>query len=364
VKALVGVDIGGTKTAVVLGRLTSREPEILGRQAFATEHGEGYAPVVDRICTTTRDLLSSHSIPHADLSGIGISCGGPLDSRKGLVLSPPNLPGWDRVPVAELLSRSLGAPARLQNDANACAVAEWRFGAGRGCRSMVFLTFGTGIGAGLILDGRLYEGPTDLAGEVGHLRLAEDGPEGYGKRGSFEGFCSGGGIARLARAEAERRIAAGDAAAFCPDRAGLDGITAQAVAEAAARGDPAARGVLVESGRWLGRGLALIVDLLNPERIVIGSIYVRCRQFLEPAMRGELAREALGLSVAACEVVPAGLGEAIGDYASLTVAMAAAGRESGAQGAVQRPRTAAASREAGRESGAQGAVQRPAQGEG
>ena len=281
-KALVGVDIGGTKTAVVLGRLADREPEILHRQAFPTEHGRGPAPVIDRICSTARAMLASRSIPPSDLAGVGISCGGPLDSRKGLVLSPPNLPEWRHVPIVDLVSRSLGAPARLQNDANACAVAEWRFGAGRGCRSMVFLTFGTGMGAGLILDGRLYEGPSDLAGEVGHIRLAEDGPEGYGKRGSFEGFCSGGGIARLARAEAERRLAAGEAAAYCPDREGLDGITAQAVAEAAARGDASARRVLAESGRWLGRGLAVLVDVLNPERIVIGSIYARCREFLEP----------------------------------------------------------------------------------
>jgi glucokinase len=329
VKVLVGVDIGGTKTAVVLGRLADGNPgrpEILDRQAFDTEHGQGPGPVVDRICSTARTLLDAHAIPASDVAGIGISCGGPLDSRRGLVLSPPNLSGWDRVPVATLLERALGAPARLQNDANACALAEWRFGAGRGCRNMVFLTFGTGMGAGLVLDGRLYEGPTDLAGEVGHVRLAEDGPEGYGKRGSFEGFCSGGGIARLARAEAARRLAAGAPVGYCPDPAGLDGITARTVAEAATRGDPAARAVLAESGRWLGRGLAVLVDVLNPERIVIGSMFVRCREFLEPTMATELAREALPSAAAACTVVPAGLGEAIGDFACLAVAMAAAGR--------------------------------------
>jgi len=327
VKALVGIDIGGTKTAVILGRLESRQPRIVDRQAFPTEHGRGHGPVVDRICSTARVLLAAHALAPTDLLGIGVSCGGPLDGRKGLVLSPPNLPDWHEVPIVDLLSRELGAQTRLRNDANACAVAEWRFGAGRGCRSMVFLTFGTGMGAGLILDGRLYEGPTDLAGEVGHIRLAEDGPEGFGKRGSFEGFCSGGGIARLARAEAERRLEAGEPAAFCPRRECLEGVTAQAVAEAAGGGDPTARRLLAESGRWLGRGLAVLVDVLNPERIVIGSIYGRCREFLEPSMRAELEREAIGLSVAACTVVPAGLGEQIGDYASLTVAMSAAGME-------------------------------------
>lgn len=328
-KVLVGVDIGGTKTAVVLGSLADGgpgEPVILDRRAFATEQGHGPGPVVERILAVARSLLARRGVSAGDLAGVGASCGGPLDSRRGVVLSPPNLPGWDRVPVADLLGRGLEAPAALQNDANACALAEWRFGAGRGCRSMVFLTFGTGMGAGLILDGRLYEGPSDLAGEVGHVRLAEDGPEGYGKRGSFEGFCSGGGIARLARAEAERRLASGEAPAFCPGRSGLEGITAKAVAEAAAAGDPAARAVLAESGRWLGRGLAMIVDVLNPERIVIGSIFARCRPFLEPAMAAELAREALPGAAAACTVLPAGLGEAIGDYACLAVAMTAAGR--------------------------------------
>lgn len=324
-KALVGVDIGGTKTAVVVARLTDGQPQILDRQAFPTERDHGPGPVIDRIGSTARALLAARSMGADRIAGVGISCGGPLDSRAGLVLAPPNLPGWDRVPVVEMLSRALDAPARLQNDANACAVAEWRFGAGRGCRTMVFLTFGTGMGAGLILDGRLYEGPSGLAGEVGHVRLAEDGPEGYGKRGSFEGFCSGGGIARLARVEAERLIAAGVPPSFCPDPAGLEGITTQAVAEAAVRGDASARRVLAESGRWLGRGLAVLVDVLNPERIVIGSIYARCRRFLERTMREELEREALHPSASACTVVPAGLGEAIGDWASLVLAMSAAG---------------------------------------
>jgi glucokinase len=327
VRALVGVDLGGTKTAVVLGRLEGRRPQILDRQAFATEHGRGHGPVIERICSTALAMLDARGIRRGDLGGVGVSCGGPLDSRQGIVVSPPNLPEWRGVRVVELIARALGAPARLQNDANACAVAEWRYGAGRGCRNMVFLTFGTGMGAGFILEGRLYEGASDLAGEVGHIRLAEDGPEGYGKRGSFEGFCSGGGIARLARAEAERRLAAGEPVGFCPDQGSLDGVTAQAVAEAAARGDPAARKVLEDSGRWLGRGLAVLIDVLNPERIVIGSIYVRCRPFLEPGMRAELEREALAPSSAACAVVPAGLGEQIGDYASLVLAMDAMGGE-------------------------------------
>ena len=124
-------------------------------------------------------------------------------------MCPPNLPDWDNVPLVEMTEKRLGIKTILQNDANACAVAEWKFGAGRGTRNMVFLTFGTGMGAGLILDGRLYSGTNDMAGEVGHIRLAPKGPLGYGKKGSFEGFCSGGGIADLAKQTVLNKLSQG-----------------------------------------------------------------------------------------------------------------------------------------------------------
>jgi glucokinase len=284
---------------------------------------------VKRIVDTARMLLGKHGAAAGSVAGIGISCGGPLDSTAGLVLSPPNLPGWSDVPITLELERALGGRAFLQNDANACALAEWRFGAGKGTRNMIFLTFGTGMGAGLILDGRLYEGTNGLAGEVGHIRLAPEGPEGYGKKGSFEGYCSGGGIARLARNEAEKRLAAGHTVAFCSGREGLAGISAQDVGKAAEAGDSLALEIFDLSGRFLGRALALIIDLLNPQRIVIGSIYSRCRRFIEPSMKEEIAREALAPAARACEVVPAALGETIGDYACLSVALAGLAREGG-----------------------------------
>jgi glucokinase len=322
VNLLVGVDIGGTKCAVVLGQSDGNgNMRILDKSAFPTEKSPDR--VLERIVETIRRFVVRPGA--ASVDAIGVSCGGPLDSRKGLVLSPPNLPGWDEVPVTRILSDHIGAPAFLQNDANACAVAEWKFGAGQGCRNMVFLTFGTGMGAGLILDNRLYSGTNDLAGEVGHIRLEKDGPAGYGKRGSFEGFCSGGGIAQLARSSVETRLARGERVDFCPDRSEAQELTARDVGEAAKKGDPVAREILAESGRRLGQGLAILIDVLNPERIVIGSIYGRCREFLEPPMEEEMRREALSPAAQVCSVVPAGLGEAIGDYAAL--AIAAAGKE-------------------------------------
>jgi len=154
------------------------------------------------------------------------------------------------------------------------------------------------MGAGLILDGRLYSGTNDLAGEVGHVRLRERGPVGFGKAGSFEGFCSGGGISR---ADTRRR-------------------PAHAVFAAAAAGEVAARRVVARTARELGRGLAVLVDVLNPEVIVIGSIFARQQRWLWPEARRELAREAIPLARKVCRVVPARLGDALGDYAALAVA--------------------------------------------
>ncbi len=319
--ALVGLDIGGTKTAVVAGMAGSDGLSILGRVSFPTAPESRSWREVLATCVAEARSLVERVIGAPAIDAVGVSCGGPLDSRGGTILSPPNLPGWDDVPVTRMIADALGCPAFLQNDANACALAEWRYGAGRGTRTMVFLTFGTGMGAGLIIAGRLFEGTNDLAGEVGHIRVSEDGPEGYGKRGSFEGWCSGGGIARLAREAAETELAAGRAPSFCPTRAELPGITARAVGEAAESGDACAISVLATSGRYLGRGLGIIIDIINPERIVIGSIFARCRPFLEPSMEEEIRREALPGAARVCAVVPAALGEEIGDYACLSVAV-------------------------------------------
>ena len=315
---LAGLDIGGTKCAASLGRVVGDGVELLARRAFATP------PTPDatlaQLGDTLADLIEAHNVAPA---AIGVSCGGPLSSAQGLVLGPPNLPGWDRVDVLSPLRSRFGVPAALQNDANACALAEWRWGNGRGCHSLVFLTFGTGMGAGLILDGRLYSGIGDMAGEIGHVRLEDDGPVGYGKAGSVEGFCSGGGIAQLARGMAERALAAGKPPAFCPTPADLPLVTAERVGEAAHAGDALALEVWRIVGEKLGRALAIVVDLLNPERIIIGSIYARQRALLEPQVLHVLQREALPIALGACQVLTAGLGERVGDYASLSVALGA-----------------------------------------
>lgn len=322
-KIIAGVDIGGTKCAVCIASVSDlspgdwQAPTILGKERFPTPETPELA--LETILAALETLLQTLGYP--PLAAVGVSCGGPLDSRNGLILSPPNLPGWDRVDVLTPITERFGVPAGLQNDANACALAEWRWGAGRCCRNMIFLTFGTGMGAGLILDGRLYSGTNDMAGEVGHVRLEKFGPVGYGKAGSFEGFCSGGGIAHLARMMATERLQRGHTSLFCRTMDDLYTITAETVALAAREGDPLALEVFHIVGEKLGEGLSLLVDILNPERIVIGSIFARQRALMEPLALEKLHEEALSLSLGVCQIVPAELGESVGDLAGLSVAL-------------------------------------------
>lgn len=323
-KYSLGFDIGGTKCAVILGRGEIPEKPtkdfIVDKIRFETKQERGWREITEELLSCAEEILERNSVSPSQVIGCGISCGGPLDSRKGVIMCPPNLPDWDNVPLVEMTEKRLGIKTILQNDANACAVAEWKFGAGRGTRNMVFLTFGTGMGAGLILDGRLYSGTNDMAGEVGHIRIAPDGPEGYGKKGSFEGYCSGGGIARLAKSIAGKKLAEGIEMSFCKDESELASITAKSVAEAAASGDKAAKEIYGICGENLGKGLAVIIDILNPEAIVIGSIYERSSALLKEKMQETLEKEALSLSLGVCRILPAELGDSIGDFAALGVA--------------------------------------------
>ena len=315
-RLFVGVDIGGTKCAITLGLRGSGTVEIKDKESFPTTDVDG---TISEIKEGIKKVLLRNSLGTGDIYSIGISCGGPLDSSKGIIMSPPNLPGWDNIPITRILEEEFGVRAAVHNDANACALAEWKFGAGKGTRNMVFLTFGTGLGAGLILDGKLYAGSNDNAGELGHIRLDSFGPVGYGKAGSFEGFCSGSGIAQLAASMVKERLQMGQKVDWCPD-GDLGGITARTVAEAARGGDVLAKEVYSISARHLGKGLAIVIDILNPEMIVIGSIYARNEDLLKPLMEEVLSREALPLANKVCRVVPAALGESIGDYAALSVA--------------------------------------------
>ncbi len=318
----LGIDIGGTKCAVILGKgeLTGNiSGFILDKIKFPTEVNRGWKAVISEILEKADKLLSRNDIKNTDLIGVGISCGGPLDSKKGTINCPPNLPDWDNVPIVKIVSEHFGIRCVLHNDANACAVAEWRFGAGKGYNNLVFLTFGTGMGAGLILDGKLYCGTNDCAGEVGHIRLAEDGPVGYGKKGSFEGFCSGGGIKNLAQLTARKYLAENKESVLFKSEEDIEKLDAKMVADAMYQGDEFAKEVYTKCAEYLGRGLSVIIDILNPEAVVIGSIYERNEAFFLPRIEEIVKKEALSYNADVCTILPAKLGDSIGDFAALGV---------------------------------------------
>ena len=310
---VLGIDIGGTKCALTVASIRNNSVYFLHKESFATTD---FKTTLNEIIARSKALVGQFE----GLLAAGISCGGPLDSKKGIIMSPPNLPGWDDVHIVDILSKELGIPIGIQNDANACALAEWKFGAGKGTQNMVFMTFGTGLGAGLIIDGKLYAGTNDNAGEVGHIRLADYGPVGFGKSGSYEGFCSGGGIAQLAKAALSEKFQMGQTVSWCLKEQ-LDKVTAKMVAEAASQGDETALSIMQTSARKMGFGISLLIDILNPEMIVLGSIYARNEDMMKPYIYEVIQKEALGLSAKVCSVKPAALGEKVGDYAAVSVAV-------------------------------------------
>jgi glucokinase len=314
-----GVDIGGTKTAIVL---SSNPPEVLCRTEFATLPARGPAPAMDQIVTTLHQMLSEIGATSSSLLGIGVSCGGPLDPHRGIIQAPPNLPTWIDVLIVEILAQEFGCCVRLENDANAGAIAEHLYGAGKGTHDMVFLTMGTGLGAGIIIQDKLYRGASEMAGEIGHVRLTQKGPVGYNKAGSVEGWASGGGMAQVAGSVLKDARKRGYKSLLLEMQEGRS-ITAKDVGQAAEKGDAVARRIITLCGRKLGLALAILVDILNPERIVIGGLAMRLGETLLGPARKSLQKEALRQTSSVCTIVPAALGESIGDTAALCVAMGA-----------------------------------------
>lgn len=315
-KNLLGIDIGGTKTAVIYAKETSGNIHIVAKKAFQTTTPD---ETIDHILLHLQKLMREHQLGQQNTHAIGISCGGPLNSEEGIIMSPPNLPGWENIHLVKMIRERFHIPCAIQNDANASALAEWQFGAGRGTKNMIFLTFGTGLGAGIILNGQLYSGTNDNAGEVGHIRLSDFGPVGYGKAGSFEGFASGGGIAQLAKMALMEKYQMGKSVPWC-SRDMIDQVSAKMVAENAQQGDPLALEIITTSADYLGRGLSILIDILNPECIVLGSIYARNVPLFYPIMEKVIAKEALVPAHKVCRIKPAELGESIGDYAAVSIA--------------------------------------------
>lgn len=298
---LLGMDLGGTKSAAVVG---DADGNVLARASGPTPQGswqEGVALLVGLAHQACREYGCAAS----DAVALGVSCGGPLDSATGILHTPPNLPIWEPAPLRGVLETELGLPARLENDANATALAEHKWGAGQGCRDMAFLTMGTGIGAGLILDGLLYRGRRDLAGEIGHATVLPDGPLcPCGKRGCLEAMASGTALGRMGR-----------------ERFGEDGLTAYDVCARARTGDPIAQAIIAAAARFMGLGLANLLHTLNLERIVLGTLAVHAADLLLEPIREATKVNCWPRVWEGVTILPAALGDAAQDKAALAVAL-------------------------------------------
>ncbi len=302
--ALVAVDIGGTKTAIAI---VTAAGKILASDCFPTQVALGPETLCDMVADTFSCLR--RQLGDSDLIGLGISAPGPLSSRTGCFLNPPNMPGWHGFPIAEALQDRLQLEPQLMNDANAAAFAEFKFGAGMGMDTMVFLTMSTGMGAGLIIGGQLHEGQDDMAGEVGHTLVALDGPVGFGRRGSLEGFCSGPGLSQLAVTKLTQALHTQVDSLLFRSRKDWRLIDAVDVGLAADAGDAVAQSCLVECGEKLGHFCADLVDLLNPDAIVLGTIGRIHADLIIPAARVEIDRIAHPTSAMRVKILPASLGD-------------------------------------------------------
>ncbi len=304
---VIGLDVGGTKTAVVEGDAAAN---ILQRRERPTQAHRPFEEAWPALAVLVDETMETARKAHREPVALSVSIGGPLRIGEGRLIDPPHLPGWHGVRLKDRLTeRFFPLPVFVEHDGNAGALAEFAFGIGPlrpGLRHLVFLTFGTGLGAGIVVNGHILHGATDTAGEVGHWRLADNGPEGYGKNGSWEGFASGAGLVQLAARRDPNRWSADT-----PIRTVVDSMLAD---------DPEALEIAAEAGRWMGRGMALLVDALNPEVIVLGSLAVALGERVLGPARDIVRREALPQAAAACEIVPSVLGNRIGDVAALMAA--------------------------------------------
>jgi glucokinase len=300
---IVGVDLGGTNIKV------GAMPEDGSRQiAVRSEptHSEGGADtVVDRIVAlveaTIAETCAQDGATRDQFIGVGIGSPGPLDRERGIVIVTPNL-GWRNFPLRDRVSEAVGLPATLDNDANCATLGEWWIGAARGARNVVGMTIGTGIGGGLILDGRLYHGSSDVAGEIGHITIDSNGRHcKCGNYGCLEAYASGPAIAERAREE----LGDGERSLLVDMVDGqLDRITAETVYEASDRGDAIAREVVRDTARFLGAGVANLLNIFNPDVVVVAGGVTRAGDALFEPLRAEVKRRAFKPAVDACRIVP------------------------------------------------------------
>ena len=315
---VLGFDLGGTKFAFGIVR---EDGAVVCSGRVDTLADQGPEQAVRRAIASARELIASSGFRTESLLGVGIASPGPLDIARGCVDGSPNLPGWTGFPIAGEIGKAFGLPARIDNDANAAAVGEFRFGAGKGFPNMVYVTISTGIGGGVMVDGRLMRGANGNAAELGHLTLDIKGPAcPCGGKGCFEKYASGTAIAHRARVA----LAAGRTSAMATLAGGADKVTSHHVLQALGQGDALAKEIWDETLEYLGRGFAVIINTFNPDRIVVGGGVTAAGDVLFTPLRTKALGYAFPRLAAVCTIVPAGLGGDVGVVGAAACAFEAA----------------------------------------
>ncbi len=316
-KSVVGVDIGGTK---IMTALFSTDGRILDRDVRSTLAGEGVDEVIGRLLSAIDSTVKGSRMGPSQLDAIVIACAGGIDTGRGVVVTPsPNMPGWMDIPLADIVQKKFGTNTFLVNDASAAALGEHRYGAGRGVNNLVLITLGTGIGGGIITDGRLYLGAVGGAGEIGHMTIDVNGPKcGCGNTGCLEMLASGTAVA----GDAIRRIHQGEKSILSEMVGGkIENITAETVGKAARNGDKLARDVIARAAFYLGIGMVNIVNIFNPEMIVIGGGMAELGEMIIEPGRRMVAERAFSISSRVVRIVTAQLGNEAGVYGAAAYAL-------------------------------------------
>ena len=311
---VLGIDIGGTKIAV--GLVDAKGRQVAGDRT-PTQPDTPPEKTINRMLDLCRALIRRAGINKESVRAIGIAFAGPMDPLEGRIKNPPNLPGWHGLPLVSMVQENLGMPTYIENDANAAALGEARFGAGVGVENMVYMTVSTGVGGGAVLDGRLYRGETGSACELGHITLVHNGREcGCGAKGCLEAYASGTALAKRAK----EVVRSGERSVLADLAGDVDNITAKTVVQAMQQGDELARRLWDETMEYLGAGVVSVVNIFNPRLVVLGGGLTNTGEILFIPVREAVKRLAMAPLAEVVDIVPAKLGDAVGVIGAAAVA--------------------------------------------
>lgn len=304
----IGIDVGGTNVKIAL---VDDNGKIIYSNSVPTYAKMGYEYTVNNIKQAIKDLMKETNTTPSDIEGIGFDFPGQVDCKTGVVKLAPNIPGWVNVPIAQMIEDEFHIPTRIDNDVRCAALGELKLGAGRGCENFICITVGTGIGSGIVINGKVVRGATNAAGELGHIKLQMNGGPicGCGDTGCLEAFASGPAIVAMA----QEYIKGGKSTKF-REMAAVEGgeITPYMVAKAAEEGDPVAKRIFEIVGEYIGIGLTSVINLLNPERVIIGGGVAESGELLLGPIRKTIKERAMVVAGNAVEIVPAQLGNSAG----------------------------------------------------